>query len=193
MVKALRDHLDKGSNSERQDPISDRELVEQQVDRIIVKSQAIEFHLKGEPERQAGEHLLDDESYPEASRRASSILTIPWSAAVFAEVKGILHSPSPSPTVSQESRDMLLAAIAKARAWIDDLVEGRVASVAEIAKQEGRVERHVRFLAPLAFVSPRTVSAILEGSAHSGLTVTDLAKAAAHSWAEQSQWIGKVP
>ena len=37
-----------------------------------------------------------------------------------------------------ESRDALLMAIAKARAWVDDLVEGRAASFAEIAKSEGK-------------------------------------------------------
>jgi hypothetical protein len=34
----------------------------------------------------------------------------------------------------------------------DIIVEGRVASLAEIAAREGRVERHIRLLAPLAFV-----------------------------------------
>jgi len=45
----------------------------------------------------------------------------------------------------------------------------------------------VRFLAPLAFVSPRVISAILNGSAPVGLTVTGLAKALPASWAEQEQ------
>jgi hypothetical protein len=58
------------------------------------------------------------------------------------------------------SRDVLLTAIAKARAWIADLAEGRAASFAEIAKREGKVERHIRLLAPLAFVSPQFVSEI---------------------------------
>ena len=40
--------------------------------------------------------------------------------------------------MSAESRDALLTAIAKARAWIDDLVEGRIASFAEIAKPKAR-------------------------------------------------------
>ena len=83
----------------------------------------------------------------------------------------------------------MLTAIAKARAWIDDLVEGRVASFAEIADQEGKVERHVRFLAPLAFVSPLIVSAIAERSMPE-LNVTDLAKAAVYSWAEQGRRFG---
>jgi hypothetical protein len=37
---------------------------------------------------------------------------------------------------------------------IVDLAEGRVASLHEIAKQEEKVERHIRLLTPLAFVSP---------------------------------------
>jgi hypothetical protein len=78
-------------------------------------------------------------------------------------------------------------AIARARVWIEDLVEGRAASFTEIAKREGKVERHVRFLAPLAFVSPRVISAILNGSAPAGLTVTGLAKALPPSWAEQER------
>jgi site-specific DNA recombinase len=34
-----------------------------------------------------------------------------------------------------------------------------------IARREGKVERHIRLLAPLAFVSPRIVSALLDGTA----------------------------
>ena len=41
----------------------------------------------------------------------------------------------------------MLTAIAKARAWINDRVEGRVASFAEIAEREGKVERHIGLLA----------------------------------------------
>lgn len=82
--------------------------------------------------------------------------------------------------MNPETRDVLLRAIAKARRWIDDLVKGRVASFAEIAEREGKVERHVRFLAPLAFVSPRVVTAIIDGSAPTDLTVTALATSLPH-------------
>jgi hypothetical protein len=78
----------------------------------------------------------------------------------------------------------LLLAIAKARAWIEDLAEGRVASFAEIAKQEGRVDRHVRLLAPLAFVSPRMISAILDGNEPPDATITGFAKRLSYHWAE---------
>jgi site-specific DNA recombinase len=142
--------------------------------------------LKGENE-QAGERNPDYESDPGPSRRPPSVLTAPWSVTVFAEVKGILHSPSSTPTVNPEGRDMLLTAIAKARAWIDDLVEGRVASFAEIARKEGKVERHVRFLAPLAFVSPRIISEIIDGAALPTPTVTGLAQGLADFWAKQER------
>jgi hypothetical protein len=144
--------------------------------------------LKGETEQQAGERNPDYESHPESGRRPPSILTIPWCATGSADLKGILHSPSPTSTVSPESRDILLTAIAKARAWIDDLVEGRVGSFAEIAKQEGKVERHVRFLASLAFASPRIISEIVDGAASPPPTVTGLAQGLAYSWAEQESY-----
>ena len=122
----------------------------------------------------------------------SITITIPWAAQRFIAAKGILHSPSPELIMKPETRDALLIAIAKARTWIDDLMEGRVTSFSEIAKQEGKVERHVRFLAPLAFVSPRITTAIVDASAPHDLTVTALVKALPYSWAEQEKRIGLV-
>ncbi len=84
-----------------------------------------------------------------------------------------------------ETREALLAAIAKARAWIDDLVSGRLKSLADIARQEGKVERHVRLLAPLAFVSPQLVSAIAAGTAPATLKVTSIAEALPYLWNRQ--------
>ena len=89
-----------------------------------------------------------------------------------------------------ESRDALLAAIAKARRWIDDIRLGRVATFAEVAELGAQGERHIRLLAPLAFLSPRIIAAIMDGTAPADLTVTGLAKALPYSWAEQEQRIG---
>ena len=85
---------------------------------------------------------------------------------------------------SSDLRDVLLTAIAKARAWVADLAEGRVASFTDIAKREGKVERHIRLLAPLAFVSPQFVSRIIGGQVPS-VAVTALAKYVSWSWAQQ--------
>jgi site-specific DNA recombinase len=56
-----------------------------------------------------------------------------------------------------ESRDGLLTAIAKACKWIDDIRLGLFASFAEIAEREAVGERHIRLLAPLAFLSPASL------------------------------------
>ena len=77
-----------------------------------------------------------------------------------------------------ESRDALLTAIAKAWEWIDDIRLGHFASFAEIAEREALGERHIRLLAPLAFLSPRILAAIADGTAAADLTVTGLAKGA---------------
>ena len=110
--------------------------------------------------------------------------------AAPAAIKGIVHAPSSTPALKSESRDALLAAISKARGWIEDLRLGRVASFAAIAEREGQCERHVRFLAPLGFVSPRIVAAIADGTGAADLTVTALAKALPYSWTEQEQGVG---
>jgi site-specific DNA recombinase len=117
---------------------------------------------------------------------------LPWAAPSFAAVKGIVHAPSANPTLKPESRDALLTAIAKARSWIEDIRLGRLASFSEIAEREGRGERHMRLLAPLAFVSPRILAAIAGGTAPADLTVTGLAKVLPYSWAEQERHIGLV-
>jgi site-specific DNA recombinase len=193
VVTALREQSDVGSDGERQTSISDRELIEQHVDRIIVKPRAIEIQLKCDVEQQVGAHDQDAKHDSDSSRRSPLILNVPWSATPSVVVKGIIHSPSPARTMSPETRDVLLTAIAKARAWIDDLVEGRVATLAEIAKQECKVERHVRFLVPLAFVSPRTIEEIVASTAPSNLTVTRLAQAFDYSWAEQARHLPSKP
>jgi hypothetical protein len=57
---------------------------------------------------------------------------------------------------------------------------------------EKLTERHVRFLAPLAYLSPRVIEAIAEGRAPADLTVTRLARNLPLSWAEQEEQFGLV-
>jgi hypothetical protein len=73
---------------------------------------------------------------------------------------------------------------------MDDLVTGRAASFEAIAERESKVERHIRFLMPLACLSPRIVEAIANGSAPADLTVTSLARALPPGWAEQERRLG---
>ncbi len=125
----------------------------------------------------------------EASTRAATII-LPWTAPSFTALKGVVHAPQDRPGITPETRTALLTAIAKARGWIDDLLEGRATSFAEIAAREGKIERHIRNLAALAFVSPRIVAAIVDATAPASLTVTRLASALPYAWTEQQSQIG---
>jgi site-specific DNA recombinase len=189
VIDAIRVQSDNRSNGEPQHLVGDRDLIEQQVERIIIKPQAIEIHLANVTSHAAEDREADDRVAGDDKLQAP-FLSVPWVGAAATALKGILHLPSAKTTMSPESRDVLLSAIAKARAWIEDLAEGRVTSFAEIAQREGKVEAHVRFLAPLAFASPGIISAIAAGSAPSSLKMTALVKGMAYLWAEQELQLG---
>src|SRR5262249_55270712 len=114
-------------------------------------------------------------------------ITVPWTSRVPGAVKGIVHVPAHNTPITPSRRDILLMTIAKARNWIDELAQGRLGSFAMLARREGKLERHIRLLAALAFVSPRIVSGLLDGTAPAGLTITALARALPWSWAEQER------
>ncbi len=164
VIKALRDHVDiSGRNDHSR--LSDRELVEGLVEQIIVGAGAIQIHLVRDTELS----------------KTAPVINIPWVPVKTALAKGVIGAPSANHPTDVRNGDALLMAIAKARAWIADLTEGHVNSLADIAKREGKVERHIRLLTPLAFVSPDTISDIVDGNAPP-IGVTELAKKVAYSW-----------
>jgi site-specific DNA recombinase len=183
VVKAVREHGASGSNGDG-DSMDDRELIAGHVECIKINSNAIEIQLV-----QAA--CFEEEQTGHKSRNCQpkdhSTLIVPWLTAGHSDVKGILHTTSHGSANISDNRDRVLMAIAKARAWVHDLIDGRAGSFAEIAKREGKVERHIRLLAPLAFVSPRLLSEIIDGVVSPDLTVTGLAQALAYSWAKQER------
>jgi site-specific DNA recombinase len=104
--------------------------------------------------------------------------------------KGISHSPVDRDAIDPGTRQALLHAIKRAQDWMDAILESNAASFEEIASAEGLVERHVRRLAVLAFLSPRIVRAIADGTAPADLTVSRLTQALPHSWSTQEQTLG---
>jgi DNA invertase Pin-like site-specific DNA recombinase len=167
-------------------PKTDRDLIERRVQRVVIKAQEIEIHFAAEKSAEVSGDGFDPHNPPDETV-PPPVLRLGWMGISGAAVKGIVHSPSARATMNPTTREELLSAIAKARAWIDELVDGRAASFAEIAAREGKVERHIRFLAPLAFVSPRIVASIADGSARSDLNVTKMVKLIDCSWTEQER------
>ena len=177
--------------------LSDRDLVALNVERIVLRARHIDITLRTDVS-QAHQNLTDalegdgegvalDQSAP-----APMILQLPWTPTSASARKGIAWKPSAKSNLDPQTIETLLTAIAKARSWMSDLAEGRVESFHEIALREDKVERHVRFLAPLAFLSPRIIDAIANGNAPTDLTVSTLARTLPHGWAEQERMIGIV-
>src|SRR5215472_12022152 len=187
VVAALRSHLNARGGGEGL-PDNDRDLVERHLERVTLTPNHLELRLRQiiEPAQ------AHDPANTSAGRPTASVTTmaVPWTSPVPAAVKGIIHVPAHNTPIKATRREALLIAIAKARQWIDDLAHGRAASFAVIARREGKAERHIRLLAPLAFVSPRIVSALLDGTAPADLTLTKLARALPYCWAEQERRVG---
>jgi site-specific DNA recombinase len=162
VVEAVRARL--AATGQMRDELSDREAVEGYVERIIVRPDAVDIAVKGEEQ----DHIPP--------------ISLPWQAHAFQSVKGVLHQPDEQPTLGAKARDAILLAVAKARVWIDDLASGGIQSFAEIAQSEGKVERHIRLLAPLAFLPPGILAAIADGTFRQDITVTTLARVVPFSW-----------
>ena len=179
------------------DSITDHDLVAAHVQRVSLHAQQVKIVLNsiGSDQEIAdttdatasndSNHDTADEPEEECSPR--TVLVVPWTPWSGNLRKGITHEPAGKHVIDPQMRAALLAAMSKARAWIDDLLAGQAGSFAEIARREQKGERHIRLLAPLAFVSPKIISAITAGNAPASLTVSALARSLPHLWSDQEQ------
>jgi DNA invertase Pin-like site-specific DNA recombinase len=188
VLDAVRARLRQDTGMEADTPETDRDLIERQVRRVIIKPREIQIELVSPSGVDAGAEGSDHNA-PLPRAGASLVLSVSWTGMNETAVKDIVHSPRAKEIIAPANRDGLLLAIAKARAWVGELVDSRAASFAEIAEREGKVERYVRFLASLAFVSPRIVHSIAEGSFRADLNVTRVVKLIDCSWAEQERCV----
>jgi site-specific DNA recombinase len=175
--------------------LSDRDLVALHVERIVLRARHIELTLRAgvsdtTPCRADAFGAQGQGGADETAQPPSDLLQLPWTPMAASARKGIAWTPWASANLDLAAIEALLTAIAKARSWMSDHAEGRIESFDDIARCESRGERHIRNLAPLAFVSPRVIEAIADGAAPADLTVTTLARKLPHSWAEQERMLG---
>ena len=90
-----------------------------------------------------------------------------------------------------EDRARILKAIATARAWLDELLTGQIASTEALAAREGCSERSVRNALALAFVSPNIGDAIVAGRLPRSIGLTRLTDLPL-SWTEQDAALGTL-
>jgi site-specific DNA recombinase len=187
VLAALRHHPQASGAEPQPTADSDRELIERHVERITLTPKHIKLQMRPSSDAADAVTVARDAGHNAVEDLRMATITIPWTGPMPAAVKGIVHVPAHNTPIKPSRRETLLTAIAKARQWVDDLAQGRTATFAQIGRREGKVERHVRLLAPLAFLSPRIVAAIIDGTAPADLAATSLARALPYSWAEQER------
>jgi site-specific DNA recombinase len=156
VCKALREvRRTNRETAQTENDIRDQELISQHVERVMVHADRITVTL-----RNPG----PDPSEAEPEATSPTKLTIPFAPRHLPR-KGIAHAPAEHGTIDPRTQDTLLHAIARSRRWMDTVLAGKTASLDEIASAEGLAERHVRRLVPLAFLSPKIIQAIADGTA----------------------------
>jgi site-specific DNA recombinase len=123
-------------------------------------------------------------------------LTIAWHKPPSKRARRILlpHSASRSAIRPEqfERRARLVNAIAKGRRWLDDVVSGRVTTVAELCTRERCSVRQVNMTISLAFLAPNLVKAAVEGRLPRGIGVERL-RDPPTEWSRQFEALGLNP
>ena len=130
------------------------------------------------------------------SSDARSSLTIPWQKPPFRRSRKILlpHSASRSDVRPEqfERRARLVSTIARGRQWLDDVVSGRVTTVAELCLREKCSVRQVNMTISLAFLAPNLVKAAVEGRLPRGIGIERL-RDPPTEWSRQFEALGLNP
>ena len=145
-------------------------LVHELVKKIVVDEKALTIKLR--------RGALWGGGVPSCASGESSDSAIELTAAVAFERRGVetkLVLPGlMQPKHSSKCDPVLIKAIARGRAWFEELAAGRARSLQELAKRDGIARRYIRRLVGLAFLSPELVEAILQGRQPVELTATRL-------------------
>jgi len=88
-----------------------------------------------------------------------------------------------------ERRAHLVAAIARGRKWLDELVCGSVTSIGQIAERHRCSERQINLTLSLAFLAPDLIKAAVEGRLPRGIGVERL-RDAPLAWSRQFDILG---
>ena len=168
-----------------------------QVRKLLSRAARMKAALGGSPGERAKlvrdlvEKIIVDEKTIIIKLRRSFLLGIPSSASEAAsegaveltaavaftrrgvETKLVLHGLAQQ-NHSSRCDPALIKAIARGRAWFEELATGRARSLQELAKRDGISRRYIRRLVGLAFLSPQLVEAILQGRQPVELTTTRL-------------------
>jgi site-specific DNA recombinase len=164
--------------------LGDRETISELVTGIVVHRDRLIITLKSEN--------ADEESDSPDTRS----LTIPWQKPPSRRSRQILlpHNASRSDVRPEqfERRARLVSIIARGRQWLDDVVSGRVTTVAELCVREKCSVRQVNMTISLAFLAPKLVKAAVEGRLPRGVGIERL-RDPPTEWSGQFEALGLNP
>ena len=122
-------------------------------------------------------------------------LHIPWHKPPSKRRREILMpdaiEPQNARPIRAETRATLVAAIARGRRWLKELVDNANITVESIAGRERCSLRQVNMMISLAFLAPNLVKAAIEGRLPRGMGVTRL-RDAPSEWSRQHAMLGLV-
>ena len=152
VMNIVRQHSDEPDKA-----LSDRDLLEDQVERIVVGKDRLKVELKPISEQA---NSIDPSSLADLGDERHRSITVPWAAnstRPLVQIDERATKPSSSPDSS------LVQAVRRAHAWIRQLSDGTYKSIEELAVQHGMHVKVVRKAIRLGFLAPDVVDAILTG------------------------------
>jgi len=186
VLKSLKKHLatkQDGSTSSAV-RLGDREALAELVAGIVVYRDQLIIRLKSDDADDASDSPGDQS------------LSIPWQKPPSKKSRQILlpHNASRSDVRPEqfERRAHLVSAIARGRRWLDDVVSGRVTTVAQLCAREKCSVRQVNMTISLAFLAPNLVKAAVEGRLPRGIGIERL-RDQPTQWSRQLEALGLNP
>jgi site-specific DNA recombinase len=163
--------------------LGDREALAKLVAGIVVHKDKLTIRLKSHAD--------------EASDRPDNqSLTIPWQKPPSKRSRQILlpHNASQSNVRPEqfERRARLVSALARGRRWLDDVVSGRVTTIAQLCAREKCSVRQINMTISLAFLAPNLVKAAVEGRLPRGIGIERL-RDPPTEWSRQFEALGLNP
>jgi hypothetical protein len=167
VVKFLKEYLAaKQDKSGTSVPFGDHGDITLPITRIVVHKDRLIVRLKSDNADEASDSAND------------GALSIPWQRPPSKRSHQILlpHNASRNGVRPQqfERRARLVSAIARGRRWLNDVVSGRVTTVAQLCAREKCSVRQVNMTISLAFLAPNLVKAAVEGRLPRGIGVERL-------------------
>ncbi|MEO6947225.1 MAG: recombinase family protein [Nitrobacter sp.] len=123
-------------------------------------------------------------------------LLIPWTKRPSKQPREIIRPSdvalrSDNRPIRAETRAKLVAAIAKGRHWLDEIIVGNV-DIEQIATREKCSIRQVNRIITLAFLAPDLVQAAIDGRLPRGIGIESL-RECPFEWHEQHRKLGLAP